>query len=153
MHTRGTSHVLLVTPDLPAPYAGAGLVRFFSTAQSHAYQRDEIFGPEASLYPVDDLDEAIAAINDSDYGLAASVMTRDRRRYEHCIGRIQTGLLNWNKATVGASGKLPFGGGKRSGNHREAGITSTLYCSFPRSHLENDAAFDPATVPPGMPKP
>ena len=80
-------------------------------------------------------------------------VTKDRRSYEHCVGRIRTGLLNWNKATVGASGKLPFGGGKRSGNHREAGITSTVYCSVPQSHLESDAAFDPATLPPGMPKP
>ena len=149
----GGERVLLVTPDRPAPYAGAGLVRFLSSAQSHPYQRDEIFGPEASLYPIDDLDEAIAAINDSDYGLAASVMTRDRGHYEYCIGRVRTGLLNWNKATVGASGKLPFGGGKRSGNHREAGITSTVYCSVPQSHLESDAAFEPASLPPGMPKP
>jgi succinylglutamic semialdehyde dehydrogenase len=149
----GGERVLLVSPDRPAPYAGAGLTRFFSAVQSHPYQREEIFGPEASLYPIDDLDEAIAAINDSDYGLAASVMTKDRRSYEHCIGRIRTGLLNWNKATVGASGKLPFGGGKRSGNHRESGITSTVYCSVPQSHLESDATFDPAILPPGMPKP
>jgi len=149
----GGERVLLVSPDRPAPYAGAGLTRFFSTAQSHPYQREEIFGPEASLYPIDDLDQAIAAINDSDYGLAASVMTKDRRSYEHCIGRIRTGLLNWNKATVGASGKLPFGGGKRSGNHREAGVASTVYCSVPQSHLESDTPFDSATLPPGMPKP
>ncbi len=45
----GGERVLLVNPDRPAPNAGAGLVRFLSTAQSHAYQRDEIFGPEASL--------------------------------------------------------------------------------------------------------
>jgi succinylglutamic semialdehyde dehydrogenase len=149
----GGERVLLVDPELPPPFIGPGLTRFTSTRQKHRYQRDEIFGPEASLYPVANLDEAIAAINDSDYGLAASVMTRERSHFEHCVGRIQTGLLNWNKATVGASGMLPFGGSGRSGNDRPAGITSTVYCTSPQSHLEGTPEFDPDSLPPGMPKP
>jgi len=149
----GGERVLAVESPLPPPYTGAGLVRFASAAQTHPYQRDEIFGPEAALYPVDDLDEAIAAVNDSDYGLAAAVFSRDRSRYEHCIGRIRTGNLNWNRGTVGASGRLPFGGSGRSGNDRPAGITATLYCTFPQAHLESDAGFDPDALPPGMPRP
>jgi len=152
-HEAGGERVLLVNPELPPPFIGPGLTRFTGTRQKHRYQRDEIFGPEASLYPVADLDEAIAAINDSDYGLAASVMTRERSHFEHCVGRIQTGLLNWNKATVGASGMLPFGGSRRSGNDRPAGITSTVYCTSPQSHLEGAPEFDPDSLPPGMPKP
>jgi succinylglutamic semialdehyde dehydrogenase len=128
-------------------------VRFASTRQDHPYQRDEIFGPEAALYPVDDIDHAIAAVNDSDYGLVASVMTRDRGKYEHCIGRVRTGLLNWNKATVGASGRLPFGGIARSGNDRPAGVSATIYCTIPQAHLESEAGFDPDALPPGMPRP
>jgi len=149
----GGERLLLVEPDLPAPWVGAGLVRFEKLAQTHPYQREEIFGPEAALYPVDDLDQAIAAVNDSDYGLVASVMTRDRARYEHCIGRVRTGLLNWNRATVGASGRLPFGGEGKSGNGRPAGILSSLYCTFPQAHLEHAGGFDPASLPPGMPRP
>ena len=57
---------------------GARLVRFPTLDQRHPYQREEIFAPEAALYAIDDLDEAIAAVNDSDFGLVASVMTRDR---------------------------------------------------------------------------
>lgn len=139
--------------DRLAPYTAPSLVRFASAEQRHPYQREEIFGPETALYPVDDLDEAIAAVNDSDYGLAASVMTRDRARFEHCIGRIRTGILNWNRGTIGASGRLPFGGTKRSGNDRPAGLFSTLYCATPQSHLESEAGFDPAKLPPGMPAP
>jgi succinylglutamic semialdehyde dehydrogenase len=149
----GGERVLLVEPPLPAPWVGPSLVRFASASQTHPYQRDEIFGPEAALYPVDDLEAAIDAANDSDYGLAAAVFTRDRVRYEHCVGRIRTGNLNWNKGTVGASGKLPFGGAGRSGNDRPAGITATVYCTFPQAHLESEAGFDPATLPPGMPRP
>jgi succinylglutamic semialdehyde dehydrogenase len=149
----GGERLLRLDPERPPPYVGAGLVRFADATQDHPYQRDEIFGPEAALYPVDDLDAAIAAVNDSDYGLAASVFTRDRTRYEHCVGRIRTGILNWNKGTVGASGRLPFGGRRRSGNDRPAGITATLYCATPQAHLESEAAFDPDALPPGMPKP
>jgi succinylglutamic semialdehyde dehydrogenase len=149
----GGERVLLVEPDLPAPYVGPGLVRFAEAAQPHPYQRDEIFGPEAALYPVDDLDAGIGAVNDSDYGLAASVFSADRMHFEHCVGRIRTGILNWNKGTVGASGRLPFGGSGRSGNDRPAGVTATLYCAVPQAHLESEASLDPEALPPGFPRP
>jgi succinylglutamic semialdehyde dehydrogenase len=149
----GGRRLPLVQPELPPPYTGAGLVRFADARQTDPCQREEIFGPEAALYPVQDLDEAIGATNDSEYALAAAVMTRDRSRYEHCVGRIRTGILNWNKGTVGASGKLPFGGTGRSGNDRPAGVTATLYCTTAQAHLESDAGFDPEKLPPGMPRP
>jgi succinylglutamic semialdehyde dehydrogenase len=139
--------------DRLAPYIAPSLVRFGKAEQSHPYQRDEIFGPEAALYPVAGLDAAIAAVNDADYGLAASVMSRDRSKFEHCIGRIRTGILNWNRGTIGASGRLPFGGVGRSGNNRPAGILSAVYCTYPQAHLENDGGFDPEDLPRGMPQP
>ena len=149
----GAERVLLADVGRPPPYTGAGLVRFPDTRQTHPYQREEIFGPEAALYPVDDLVAAVAAANDSDYGLAASVFTRDRSSYEYCVGRLRVGCLNWNKATVGASGKLPFGGLGKSGNDRPAGVSATLYCTTPQAHLESSAGFDPKMLPPGMPEP
>ena len=149
----GGQRLLLVEPDLPAPFVGAGLVRYPGLAQTHAVQREESFGPEAAIYTIDDLDEAIAGANDSDYGLAASVFSADRTRYERCVGRLRVGCLNWNKATVGASGRLPFGGLGRSGNDRPAGANATVYCTIPQAHLESRADFDPAKLPPGMPAP
>lgn len=145
--------ILRVSPGLPAPFVGPGLVRYASSEQRSLYQREEIFGPEAALHPIRDLDEAIEAVNDSDYGLVASVFTGNRARYEYAVGRIRTGLLNWNKGTIGASGKLPFGGLGKSGNDRPAGIAATLYCTVPQSHLESQAGFDPKSLPPGMPCP
>jgi succinylglutamic semialdehyde dehydrogenase len=139
--------------DLPPPFTGPALVRFESARQAHPYQRDELFAPEAALYGVSDLEAAIVAVNDSDYGLAASVFTRDRERYERCVGRIRTGILNWNKGTIGASGKLPFGGIGRSGNDRPAGVTASLYCSVPQAHLEHAGGLDAAALPPGFPRP
>lgn len=149
----GGARVPICEQQLPPPFAAPGLVLFPDASQGHRYHREEIFGPEAGVYPVVDLEHAIAQVNDSEYGLAASVMTRDRTRYEHCIGRVRTGILNWNRGTIGASGRLPFGGGGRSGNHRPAGILSALYCSAPQSHLEHAGGFDPAALPPGMPQP
>jgi succinylglutamic semialdehyde dehydrogenase len=149
----GGERVLRGTADRLAPFIAPGLVRFAKLDQSHPYQREEIFGPEAALYPVDDLDEAIAAVNDSDYGLAASVMSRDRKVYEHCVGRIEVGVLNWNRGTIGASGRLPFGGGRKSGNDRPAAITATLYCTAPQAHLEHAGGLDPRALPPGFPEP
>ena len=66
---------------------------------------------------------------------------------------MRTGLLNWNRGTVGASGKLPFGGTGKSGNDRPAGVTATLYCTVAQAHLESDAGFDLEALPPGMPRP
>lgn len=149
----GGERILTGELNLPSPYVGPGLMRFATTAQDHPYQRDEIFGPEAALYPITDLEHAIAAVNDSDYGLAASLFTRDRRKYEGAIGRIRTGILNWNKGTTGASGKLPFGGLGKSGNDRPAGISAALYTTYPQAHIESEGGFDATTLPPGFPSP
>ena len=80
-------------------------------------------------------------------------MTADRAQFLSSRGRVHTGLLNWNRGTIGASGRLPFGGTKRSGNDRPAGILSALYCSVPQAYLEHTGGFDPAALPPGMPVP
>jgi succinylglutamic semialdehyde dehydrogenase len=138
---------------LEPPFAAPGLARFADASQRHPYHRDEIFGPEAGIHPVPDLDAGIAALDDCDFGLVASIFTRDRSRYEHGIGRVRTGLLHWNRGTIGASGRLPFGGLRRSGNDRPAGILSTVYCSVVQAHLEHEGGFDPASLPPGMPRP
>lgn len=145
--------ILHITPGFPAPYVGPGLVRYATARQASPYQREELFGPEAAIHPIDDLTEAIAAVNDSDYGLVASVFSKSRAAFDHATGRVRTGLLNWNKGTIGASGKLPFGGLGKSGNDRPAGLAASVYCTVPQAHLENEASFDPATLPPGMPRP
>jgi succinylglutamic semialdehyde dehydrogenase len=149
----GGEVVLRPDPGAPSPWAGPGLVRFASLAQRHPYQREEIFGPEAALYAIDDLEEGIAALNDSDYGLAAAIVTRSRPAFEQAAGRVRTGVLNWNRGTIGASGRLPFGGLRRSGNDRPAGILSGVYCTFAQSELDGEAAFDPSRLPPGVPRP
>src|SRR5207237_732300 len=86
-----------------------------------AYEREELFGPDLAVFDAPDEDAAVAFANATEYGLAASVHTRSREAFERCLSRIECGVVNWNAPTVGASGRLPFGGLKRSGSPLEAG--------------------------------
>jgi succinylglutamic semialdehyde dehydrogenase len=114
-----------------------------------AYEREELFGPDLALEPVDDLDHAIARANHSPYGLSASVFTRDEHAFEHALGELRYGCVNLNAPTCGASSRLPFGGTKQSGNHRPAALFSTFYSSYPVASIRGPASLDPRTLSPG----
>ncbi len=111
------------------------------------YQTEEHFVPDAFVLEVDSLDEGIAALHASDYGLASSVFSADRASFERAYRETRVGILNWNTATVGASSELPFGGIGRSGNDRPAGVLSTLYCTYPVASLEDEQPGPPASYP------
>ncbi|HUG15141.1 MAG TPA: aldehyde dehydrogenase family protein [Thermomicrobiales bacterium] len=84
--------------------------------------QEEIFGPVTAVIPVSDIDEAIAVANGVEYGLSASIYTRDVNRAFRAMQDIYTGILYINAGTIGAEIQLPFGGTKATGNgHREAG--------------------------------
>jgi succinate-semialdehyde dehydrogenase/glutarate-semialdehyde dehydrogenase len=84
--------------------------------------REETFGPVLPVMPFDSEDEAIRLANDSDYGLAASIWTRDRTRGESLARRIQAGTVMVNDAVAcfGIS-EAPHGGVKASGMGRTHG--------------------------------
>jgi succinylglutamic semialdehyde dehydrogenase len=92
------------------------------------YQNHEIFGPDMFFCPVNDLDDAIAAVNSSHYGLAFSLFGGDQALFERVANEVEVGLAYWNRPTTGASSRLPFGGWKRSGNHWPAGLFA-IYAS------------------------
>lgn len=86
--------------------------------------QEEIFGPVLSISEVKDFDEAIAAINDSAYGLSSSIYTANVNRAFEAIRDIEAGITYINAPTIGAEIQLPFGGVKGTGNgHRESSHT------------------------------
>jgi succinylglutamic semialdehyde dehydrogenase len=99
---------------------------------------EEYFGPLATLCFVKDMTHAIKIANRTRYGLAAGLLSDDRKCYEHFLHNIRAGIVNWNSPTTGASGKLPFGGIGSSGNHRPSGYFASDYCSYPIASVEKN---------------
>jgi aldehyde dehydrogenase (NAD+) len=84
--------------------------------------RNEVFGPVLAVLEVDSFDEAIATVNDCDYGLSSSIYTRDVNQAMRALHDLDTGIVYINAPTIGAEIHLPFGGNKFTGNgYREAG--------------------------------
>jgi len=85
-----------------------------------ALLREEIFGPVAPVKTFSTDDEAIAAANDSEFGLVAYVFTRDLNRVLRVSESLEVGMLGLNKGLV-SNPAAPFGGVKESGFGREGG--------------------------------
>ncbi|WPU66094.1 aldehyde dehydrogenase family protein [Peredibacter starrii] len=98
--------------------------------------QEEIFGPNCFFVPYEDIEEAIHIANCTQYGLAASVYTRDADIYNLCLRDIDAGLINLNRSTVGATARLPFGGVKNSGNHHPAAVSMIDHCVSTVASLE-----------------
>jgi len=82
---------------------------------------EESFGPSVSIIEVDGAEEAIDVANDTEYGLSASIFSRDVARAEQLARRIQSGICHINDATVHDEPQVPFGGVKASGWGRFGG--------------------------------
>jgi succinate-semialdehyde dehydrogenase/glutarate-semialdehyde dehydrogenase len=82
--------------------------------------KEEIFGPVAPVIGFDEEDAAIAAANDTEYGLVAYVYTRDVKRAFRVVEKLQTGMVGLNQGLV-SNPAAPFGGVKASGFGREGG--------------------------------
>lgn len=91
----------------------------------------EIFGPVAAIYRFETEDEAIRLANDTEYGLAAYVYSRDIMRAMRVGRGIETGMVGINRGLM-SDPAAPFGGAKQSGLGREGGVTGILEFMEPK---------------------
>ena len=115
--------------------------------------REETFGPTLPIMKVADAEEAVRMANDSEYGLAASVFSRDLARVEAVARRIEAGAVCVNDALANYTAlELPMGGWKSSGlgsRHGAGGIRK--YCKqqailVSRFHLRKEPHMYPYTA-------
>jgi betaine-aldehyde dehydrogenase len=109
-------------PPEGAP-AGGYYVRptvFGKVKNSMTIAQEEIFGPVLSIIPYRDEEEAVRIANDSPYGLAGAVWSKDEARAQRVARRIRAGQVDVNGGAFNLN--APFGGFKQSGHGREAGV-------------------------------
>jgi len=94
---------------------------FCGVDNSMRIAREEIFGPVLSVIPFEGEAEALSIANDSPFGLAAGVWTRDVQRVHRMVGRLQAGTV-WVNSYRTLNYDVPFGGYKMSGHGRENGL-------------------------------
>jgi succinylglutamic semialdehyde dehydrogenase len=100
------------------------------------FLQSEIFGPNVTFIPYDTIEEAIQIANSTEYGLASAIFTNNHSLYQLCVDEIESGLVNFNRSTIGPSSKLPFGGVKNSGNFRPSALTTIDACVYQMAGLE-----------------
>ena len=105
--------------------------------------RTELFGPVTVLYRVRDLEEALALVNDSPYGLTAAIHTASVHRAMRFADKVQAGVVVVNGGTHGSEPHMGFGGVKDSGTGwREAGIEALdVYSDWKVVNLISDPAL------------
>ena len=125
--------ILIPMRRLPHAFLTPGIVDM--TEATH-WPDEEYFGPLLQVMRVKDFDTAMDVANQTRFGLAAGLISDSPDRWETFRGRIRAGVVNWNRQTTGASGKLPFGGVGESGNHRPSAYYAADYCAYPVASLE-----------------
>ena len=99
---------------------------------------EEIFGPFLQVVRVPSFEAAIVEANHTAYGLVAALFSRSKTKFHQFYQEIRAGVINWNTPTTGASGKAPFGGIGKSGNHRPSGYYAPDYCAYPVASMESE---------------
>jgi alpha-ketoglutaric semialdehyde dehydrogenase len=87
---------------------------FVETTPQMSINRDEIFGPVASVIRVKDYEEALAVANDTPYGLSSGIATTSLKHAEHFKRNSAAGMVMVNLPTAGVDYHVPFGGRKAS---------------------------------------
>jgi len=111
---------------------------------------EEWFGPLLQVIRVPDFDAALAAVNATEYGLAAGLLSDDEALWKKFLLHARAGIVNWNRPTTGAASTAPFGGIGKSGNHRPSAYYAADYCAYPVATIENSVLAMPKQLSPGL---
>jgi succinylglutamic semialdehyde dehydrogenase len=136
--------------ELNGSYVTPSIYLVNEPSEKSVYQKTEIFGPNLAVYKTDDFDQSLEMINSTGYGLVTSIFTKQKDLYDKLNQQARVGLVNWNRGTIGASSKLPFGGMDKSGNDRPSAHFAVQYCTVPVANLEDPTPFDATKLPPGL---
>ncbi len=113
-------------PDLNGPLGGGSYVQptiWTGLPDDSMVLTEEIFGPCCHITPFDAEDQVIDKVNDSPYGLATAIWTRDLARAHRVAAAIEVGIV-WVNSWFLRDLRTPFGGSKQSGIGREGGVHS-----------------------------
>jgi len=94
---------------------------------------EEWFGPLLQLFIVDSFEDAMKMANNTQYGLAAGLISDNESHQKQFCNSIKAGVISINQPTAGASSELPFGGVGASGNHRPSATYAADYCAWPQA--------------------
>jgi aminomuconate-semialdehyde/2-hydroxymuconate-6-semialdehyde dehydrogenase len=101
-------------------------------SQQCRVNREEIFGPVATIIPFDTEDDVVAMANDTEYGLAASIWTSNVHRAHRTAHRLESGIV-WVNTWLMRDLRTPFGGMKQSGVGREGGTEALRFFTEPQN--------------------
>lgn len=111
---------------------------------------EEIIGPFIQVTRVENFEQALEVANNTCYGLAAGIITENKKLYKTFEREIKAGIISWNKQLTGASKFAPFGGIKDSGNYRPSGFLATDYCVYATASTECERIQSIENLPKGI---
>ncbi|MCF4010131.1 succinylglutamate-semialdehyde dehydrogenase [Rheinheimera sp. UJ63] len=137
---------------LSQPYADKALVTpgIIECTNISDFPDEEHFGPLLKVFRFSDFDAAIAAANNTSFGLSAGLLSDSHELYQHFYKHIRAGIVNWNRPITGASSAAPFGGIGKSGNHRASAYYAADYCAYPVASVELEQVVLPEQLSPGL---
>ena len=122
-------------PPMPGELAGGAWIEptiWTGLPETSAVVREEIFGPCCHIRPFDEESEAVRLANDTPYGLAAAIWTRDLARAHRVAAAMEVGIV-WVNSWFLRDLRTPFGGSKASGIGREGGVHSLEFYTEQRN--------------------
>jgi len=145
---KGATALLAMTQPLPgAALLTPGIIDVTALTER---PDEEFFGPLLQVIRYVDFESAITEANNTQFGLAAGLLSDSHARYQQFWLRSRAGIVNWNKQLTGAASTGPFGGVGASGNHRASAYYAADYCAYPVASLESERLSLPATLTPGV---